>query len=239
MSESITLRERRLLQALQDIVLEAMDFSPIRRDSAESWLPPEYIEFAQEALALYGRRIEPLAASLSVSHRQPRQQLQPGAVRAPGLGRVGGHATVVVQVYALGRGVALGGQAAHLVGREGSFELEAHGVSLVVDPAGAVESHRLVTPVERYKGAIWQTVKAVDQEKLAEFGFGGAHGQLQAKTAILMLPQGSGKTLLAEDMAARLGCAWVVDGWVESVPLMAGALHLTDAMVDDLVEVAA
>lgn len=239
MSSDISKRERMLLQALQDIVLETMDFAPIRRDSADSYLPAEYIEFAQQALAQYGWRIEPLLPASLVGDREPGQQLQPGAVGGPVGGRVGGDAAVAVQVYALGRGIATAGEGAHLVVGEGAFELESHGVRVVVDPAGAVESHRLVSPIERDVIATWQTVEAVDQEQLAKFGFGVGHGPLQEKTAILSLPQGSGKTLLARDLAARLGCRAVVDPWCEDMPLLQGALHLTHLPVDDLVEVAA
>ena len=239
MSTDISEREQMLLHALQDIVLETMAYPPIKPDSADSFLPADYIEFAQQALALYGRRIEPLMPASLVGDREPGQQLQPVAVGAPVGGRVGGDAPVVVEVYALGRGIAAAGQGAHLVVGEGAFELESHGVRVVVDPAGAVESHRLVSPIERHVLATWQTVEAVDQEQLAKFGFGVGHSPLQAKTAILSLPPGTGKTLLARDMAARLGCRWVVDCWCEDLPLLQGALHLTHLPVDDLVEVAA
>lgn len=239
MNEDTTTRERMLLQALQDIVLETMDFAPMPRYSIDSYLPADYIEFAQQALAQYNRRIEPLPPALLVGYRKPSEQLQPRAVRGPVGERVGGDTAVAVQVYALGRGIATAGEGAHLGVGEGAFEIESHGVRVIVDPAGAVESHRLVTPIERHVLAIWQTVEAVDQEQLAKFGFGVGHEPLQAKTAILSLPQGSGKTLLARNMAARLGCRWVLDAWCEDLPLLQGALHLTHLPVDDLMEVAA
>lgn len=61
-----------------------------------------------------------------------------------------------------------------------------------------------------------------------------SHGRLQAKTAILTLPQGSGKTLLGHALAARLGCARVVDDWSEGQALLQGALHLTHSPVSEV-----
>lgn len=170
----------------------------------------------------------------SVGDQEPGQELQAGAVGGPGLVAIGGDATVAVQVYALGRGIVLPGEPAHLGLGEGAFELEAHGVGLVVDPVGAAESHRLVTPIERYPLAVWPLVEAVDQEELAEFGLGLGHGHLQAKTAIVNLPPGAGKTLLGRQLAARLGCAWVVDDWADGRPLLAGGLHLTHLPVREM-----
>lgn len=170
----------------------------------------------------------------SMNYGQPSQQLQPGAVGSPSGSRLGGDAAVAVQVYAVGRGIALAGQGADLQRGDGAFELGAHGVSLVVNPAGAVETHRLVASVERYVLTPSQTVETVDQEQLAKFGFVGGHDALQAKTAILNLPQGAGKTVLSRNMAARLGCLFVVDNWYDGLPLLRGALHLTHLPVDDL-----
>lgn len=169
-----------------------------------------------------------------MNHGQPGQQLQPCAVGSPSGSRLGGHAAVVVQVYAVGRGIALAGQVADLLQGEGAFELEAHGVSLVVNPAGAVETHRLVASVERYVLTPSQTVETVDQQELAKFGFVGGRDALQAKTAILNLPQGAGKTVLSRNMAARLGCLFIVDNWYDGLPLLRGALHLTHLPVNDL-----
>lgn len=58
-----------------------------------------------------------------------------------------------------------------------------------------------------------------------------------AKTAILSLPQGWGKTQIANDVAQFLGCSDVVDEWHPGRPILAGALHLTH--VSMVAEVAA
>ena len=171
----------------------------------------------------------------SVLHGVASQLLQPLAVRGPGGGGVGGDATVVVEVYALGRGVALAGERGHLPGAEGTFELEGHGKRLVIDMLGAVKAHWLVAPVQSYVVPIGQLVQAVDEEKLSEFGFGLGHSALHAKTAILSLPQGWGKTTIAHEMAARLGCLWVADDWCFGPPLVHGALHLTNQDISELV----
>lgn len=57
-TESTTPREKALLNALTCIVLETMDFPPIRRYSSDSHLPADYVAHAQSALAAYGLRIE-------------------------------------------------------------------------------------------------------------------------------------------------------------------------------------
>jgi len=216
MNENITPRERAVLDALQAIVLETMPFSPARPQSGDSWLPAPFIDAAQAALGLYGCDVVP-------ANSEPSGQVDAS-----------------VEVYALGRGgVPHAAQEAQVSLGDGAFELERNGVRLLVDPTGAVKSHRLVTPHDRYVRASWQDVRPVDQAQLARFGFSLAHRALHSKTAILSLPQGSGKTLLARDMAARLGCKWVVDCWCEDLPLLQGALHLTHLPVDDLVEVTA
>jgi hypothetical protein len=66
---------------------------------------------------------------------------------------------------------------------------------------------------------------------VAEIGSGCTHEEFSLKTAILNLPQGSGKTLFAPGMAARLGCTQVVDEWSPSLGVTPGALHLTNAEV--------
>lgn len=52
-----------------------------------------------------------------------------------------------------------------------------------------------------------------------------------AKTAILSLPQGWGKTAMARRIAAHIGCSRIVDEWWPSQPVLGGALHLTSAEV--------
>jgi hypothetical protein len=50
--------EFELIKALRAIVSETMAFPPVRPSSAESYLPPELITQAQDALKLYGLHIE-------------------------------------------------------------------------------------------------------------------------------------------------------------------------------------
>jgi len=67
---------------------------------------------------------------------------------------------------------------------------------------------------------------------LAELGHGTAgHFDTPLKTAILSLPQGSGKNLIAAQLARSLGCLTVVDEWAPCDQITAGALHLTNADV--------
>lgn len=154
---------------------------------------------------------------------QPAQAL---GVGRPITGRVGGDTPIVVQVYALGRGVCLVGQRSNLPLREGAFELEAHGKIFVFDPLAADHANGFVTPVEGDIAAVALPVQAVDQKDLSKFGNGGQLGA-PFKTAILSLPQGSGKSLIAAELALALGCHTVVDEWTPRKPLTVGALHLT------------
>lgn len=61
----ITATEYALLGTLACIVLETMDYSPAQRLSGESYLPPQLIEQAQQALAAYGKRIPPCKAMMA------------------------------------------------------------------------------------------------------------------------------------------------------------------------------
>jgi hypothetical protein len=54
------------------------------------------------------------------------------------------------------------------------------------------------------------------------------------KTAILSMPQGSGKTRICEQLAARLGCATVIDEWHPRWPMREGALHLTNVPAEEV-----
>jgi hypothetical protein len=49
-----------------------------------------------------------------------------------------------------------------------------------------------------------------------------------AETVILSLPQGSGKSLQAPQLAYVFGCTSVVDEWHPGQPITPGALHLTN-----------
>ena len=164
------------------------------------------------------------------------QSPQAPGISGPVAGRVGGDAPIVVQIYALGRGVSLKRYGDDLAAGEGSFELESNGKVLVFDPLGAVHAHGFVTPVEGDVAAVSLSLQAVDQEHLAEFGHGVSHDGAPFKTVILCLPQGFGKTRLAGVLAAELNCQTFVDDWRAGLPLVPGALHLTNdaVMVDGL-----
>lgn len=162
------------------------------------------------------------------------QSPQAPGVSGPITGRVGGDAPIVVQVYALGRGITLAAQRGNLAGREGAFELEAHGKVLVFDPLGAVYANGFVTPVEGDVAAVSLSLQAVNQKDLAEFGHGVGHDGSPVETVILNLPQGFGKTSMARHFADLMGCECIVDDWHAGLPLVPGALHLTnDAVIVD------
>lgn len=55
---TISGKEATLLHALQRIVSETMEYPLHKPHSAESYLPPDLIAEAQQALALYGCQIE-------------------------------------------------------------------------------------------------------------------------------------------------------------------------------------
>lgn len=55
---TITGNEATLLHALRRIVVETMAYPPCRPTSSDSYLPPDLIAEAQQALALYGCQIE-------------------------------------------------------------------------------------------------------------------------------------------------------------------------------------
>lgn len=159
------------------------------------------------------------------------QSLEAACVNRPVGGGGRGHGTISVQVYALGSGVSMARQGGNLLGREGAFELEANGKLFVFDPVEAGQAYGFIAPVEGDIAAVGQQVEAVDQEDLGEVGLARvAHDGLCKKTAILSLPQGAGKTLLANALADRLGCTSVVDEWHSRMLLKPGALHLTNTL---------
>lgn len=165
----------------------------------------------------------------------PGQARQPGAVGLPVGGAGGGDRPVVVQVYAPGIGVTLVREGHNLPLREGAFELEARGVRVVVDPLAAKHAERLVLAVERDVAAVSEPLQAVDQEDGANFGgVGCGHGTSLVRTAILSMPQGSGKTRIAEQLAPLIGCGGVIEEWWPGQLLRRGALHLTHAPADEV-----
>ena len=64
-THAISATEYALLGTLACIVLETMDYSPVQRISGDSFLPAELIEQAQQALAAYGKRIQPCKAMMT------------------------------------------------------------------------------------------------------------------------------------------------------------------------------
>lgn len=54
-------------------------------------------------------------------------------------------------------------------------------------------------------------------------------GGAVARTAILSMPAGSGTTAMAPRIAQFLGCSSIVKEWSPGQPIVAGALHLTNA----------
>lgn len=54
---TLSAREYALICALQRIVLETMDYSPVRPIDGESHLPSDMVEQAQQTLSLFGLRV--------------------------------------------------------------------------------------------------------------------------------------------------------------------------------------
>ena len=170
-------------------------------------------------------------AQASALHQVASQQLQPIAVGAPVGSAVGGDATVAVEIYALGRGISLARQGHDLPLSERAFELEAHGQRFVIDPLACGHAHGFVAPIKGHVLAVWQQIKAVDQEVMAEAESGRGHERTPLKTAILSLPQGMGKSTIAQALAVALGCGHIVDEWSPVHVVLPGALHLTSSEV--------
>jgi hypothetical protein len=56
-TQTYSLREQRLINALQAIVVETMAYPPVRPYDSESFLPSQLIENAQKALGGYGLQV--------------------------------------------------------------------------------------------------------------------------------------------------------------------------------------
>ena len=158
-----------------------------------------------------------------------------GISRPSGVG-AGGDAAIVVEVYALGRGVSIERKHLDLSHTQCAFELETHDKFFVIDPDAAIKINGFVTPVERNVMPSWQPIETVDQKNLAKFTGYSRHDATFTKTVILSLPQGVGKSTIAQRMAARLGCFLIVDQWQSYMPLIRGALHLTQQVPGEFVE---
>lgn len=157
------------------------------------------------------------------------QPAKPLAVGGPMCCACGGHTGVVVQVYTLGRGVTIKGQGADLGCAEGTFELEGNRATLAFEPASAAKTQWTVLTVEGYIDAVGLQFETVDQEYVSEGCGVFEHGSVQSKTAIVSLPPATGKTTIAHSLATRLGCKYIVEEWAPGQPLLANALHLTNA----------
>ena len=175
-------------------------------------------------------------APISVDNLVACKPLQAGTVGHPVGGAIGGHAPIVVEVYALGVGVALVREGSNLRGAQGTLELEANGKRVVIDPLRSRKTQRLVPPVQGDVAAIGLPLQAVNQHEMAQFRsrVSGSHNgaSSQAEAAILSLPQGWGKTTMAPAMAAFLSLDWIVEEWHPAQRIVPGALHLTSEPVD-------
>ena len=159
----------------------------------------------------------------------PGESLQTQAVGLPISIAEGWVIRTAIEVYALGRGVTIGGQEGDLLGREGTLELKAAGVRLVFDVNAAEHTQGLVLAVECDVGTVFEPLEAIDEESGVESTeLECRHGvDAPLKTAILSLPPGMGKTTVAQRLAKWLGCIGVVDDWAPGSPMFAGGLHLT------------
>ena len=164
------------------------------------------------------------------------KRLKSLGISGPGSIGAGGNAAVVVEVYALGRGICIERKHLDLSHTQCAFELETHDKFFVIDPDAAIKINGLVTPVERNVMPSWQPIEAVDQKNLAKFTGYSRHDASFTKTVILSLPQGAGKSTIAQRMAARLGCFLIVDQWQFYMPLIRGALHLTQQVPGEFVK---
>lgn len=173
----------------------------------------------------------PAAEGSSADNQVSGQFLESLGVSLPVGVPSSGYTTVVVEKYALGRGVTIERERGHLAGREGAFEFEAHGQFLSFNRLVCEQSERRVLSVEYFVAAVRQALQAEGEEEHPELvRIAAAHAAgTPLKTAILQLPPATGKTTVANQLAQWLGCIHVVDEWCPDYPLVEGALHLTNA----------
>ena len=159
-------------------------------------------------------------------------------ISRPGSAGAGGDAAVVVEVYALGRGVSIERKHLDLSGDQCAFELETNDRFFVIDPDAALRIEADMASVEWEKLPSRHVFEAVDKTNLAESVVysRSRHDVSRQKAVILSLPQGAGKSTIAQCMAARLGCFLIVDEWRVGQSLIQGALHLTQQGLDELFE---
>lgn len=166
--------------------------------------------------------------NISTQHGQTSQLVYPLHVGAPIGCAVGRETSFPIEVYALGVGVTVARDGEYVALGKRRFELEALGARFIFDPLQAHVANGFVAPVQGDVAAVFEPLQAVDEVGGQEV----LHGDLSpAKTAILSLPQGLGKTTMAVDLACALGCKGVVDDWCPGLPMRIGALHLTSCDV--------
>lgn len=167
------------------------------------------------------------------------QELEPIAVDTPFLSRGGWWTPIAPEVYAIGRGVTIAGQPGSHSRGEGIFEFEAHGKFITLDVNGSVKSNRLMHPIKSDVAAILDALQTIDQEDFAEIQLSLVHKPPlkhparagMDRTIVLALPQGAGKTTIAQQLAEVFDCRYIVDCWSpEDHFLVFGALHLTNSV---------
>ncbi len=204
--------------------------SEMRREEGCTTMNPAIVEAAALRLDEQTVEINELKRRSRKKHFVSGQFLEPFGVSLPVRIPAGGYTTVVVEVYALGRGVTIERERGDLAGREGTLELEAGGQFLSFNRLVCEQSERRVLSVEYFVTAIRQALDAVGEEEHPELErIAAAHfAGTPSKTAILQLPPATGKTTVAQQLAQWLGCIHVLDEWCPDYPLVEGALHLTN-----------
>lgn len=170
------------------------------------------------------------------------EELEPIAVDTPFLSRDGWATPIAPEVYAIGRGVTITRQPSRSGRSEGLLEFEAHGKFITLDVNGSVKSHRFIHPIKGDVAAVLHSLQTMDQEDFAEMKLSLVHrtplsvetSQSLARTVVLALPRGVGKTTIAQELAEVFDCRCIVDCWSpEDHFLVVGALHLTSS-VDEI-----
>jgi hypothetical protein len=162
---------------------------------------------------------------MSINNLVGNQPLQTLGISSPLSGSSARDTPVVIEIYALGIGVRIKGQGGDLLAGQSAFELEANGKIFVFNPLFAKKANGLVVPIQGDIAPVGLKIKAVDKNNLTQLG----HGETPFfKTVILSLPQGAGKSTIADQLAARLRCSHIVDEWDPGLPIYSGALHLTN-----------
>lgn len=165
------------------------------------------------------------------------KRLQSLAVCRP-LRRAGsGYARIVVEVYALGIGIAVEAHGHDLHLPQGAFEIETPERRLVLNVGNARHTEWFVGPVKRNVAPVFEPLEALNEQQAAQVNrVLRSHIAPRAvvNTAILSLPCGWGKTHHAAVIGRLLGCTHTVEEWLPERGLAHGALHLTNADVSGM-----